>query len=633
MSEKLQQTPVLRTLAALFAVMYVISAVSIVPYQMLVGGFIGITFALIFMLYPARRGKTKERITVFDVLWALAALGIAGYFIVQYDAIQMRTGFLTDLETYIASLAVLVSLEVARRVLGWVLPTLAVLFLAYNFLGPQLPGFLSHPGFTYNRLMGASFTGTGLFGLVASVYARYVVLFVVFGSLMQAMGVINAILDLARALTAKLRAGSAKAAILASAGVGSVVGQGVANIAITAPMTVPLMKKSGFSSERAGGLEVVASVGGQLLPPVMGAGAFLVAQFAGVSYANVVTVALAPAILLYAGLLASAHFEAGVEQVGYVEGGAVEAEGGWNVFKRTYWAFLPILMLMGLLFAGMSPFRAAFWAIVSVAALLFVRTRSPKETAVKAFEGLSNGTFSMLGIASTAGVIGLVIAMVNLPGLPITFSQNAFGLVRGSLIGAYFMVVLISLVMGMGMTVTASYVVVAVLAAPLLGEFGVPVLVAHLVVFWLSQDSSVTPPFALGSFVVAGISKGDVWKTSWHAFKFAKPLYIVPLLMIYSPIMSGEPLRVLLATVIGAIGLIFAAAAFAGFYKAPLNWPLRLLLAAAATATLWPETVTSAAGIAAGLALWGFQRWQNVRRVGHADLLTPEVAGRTELGT
>lgn len=630
MSEKLQQAPLIRAVAAVFSALYVVSAMYIVPFQILVGAFIGVTFALIFLLYPARRGTTKERITVVDGLWALAALGIAGYFMLRYDAMQQRSGLLTETELYVAAVAILASLEVARRVLGWVLPVIATLFFAYNYLGPQLPVF-SHPGFSLRRLMGASFTGTGIFGLVASTYARYVVLFVVFGALMQAMGIIQAVLELARAATARFRAGPAKAAILASAGIGSVVGQGAANIAITAPMTIPLMRRSGFSAERAGGLEVVASIGGQLLPPVMGAGAFLVAQFAGVSYATVVVAAFAPAILLYVGLLASAHFEAGVEQVGYVEGGEIEQEGALRALQRTFWAFIPILLLMGLLFSGMSPFRAAFWAIVSAVLILLVRTRSVVETLRKTYEGLSQGALSTLGIASTAGVIGLVIAMVNLPGLPITFSQNAFGLVRGSLIGAYLMIILISLVMGMGMTVTAAYVVVAVLAAPLLGEFGVPVLVAHLVVFWLSQDSSVTPPFALGSFIVAGISGGDVWKTSWHGFKFAKPLYIVPLLMLYTPLMSGEPARVLLATVIGGIGLIFASAAFAGYYKAPLSWPPRLLLVAAAAATLWPDLAVTAAGIVAGLALWLFQRIQNKRTVGHADLLAPQVHGTRQL--
>jgi len=625
MSQKLQQVAFIRLVAATFAAMYVISGIRFVPFQLLVGGFVGITAALIFILYPAKRGTVKERISLLDWTGALLSLGSGAYFVRFSDDIEIRSGLLTSNEVLISAVTVVLMLEVARRVLGPVLPIIALGFGLYNYFGPSLPGFLGHPGFSINRLMASSFTGTGIFGLVASVYARYVVLFVVFGALMQVMGVVEAVLDVARASTARFRAGPAKAAILSSAGIGSVVGQGAANIAITAPMTIPLMRRAGFSAERAGGLEVVASIGGQLLPPVMGAGAFLVAQFAGVSYGKVIVAALAPAILLYVGVIASAHFEAGIEGVGQVE---ESTETFRQTMRRNAWAFLPIALLLGLLFYGMSPFRSAFYAIVGAAVLILYRTRSPRQAVKLVYEGLYTGTYSLLGIAATTGVIGLVIAMVNLPGLPTTFASRSFALVGGSLFLAFLMVVGISLIMGMGMTVTAAYVVVAVLAAPLFLSFGVELLIAHLVVFWLSQDSSVTPPFALGSFIVAGISGGDAWKTSWYGFKYAKPLYIVPLLMIYSPyLMSSNPLEVLYAFVIAALGLIVLSAAFAGYYKAPLGWPLRLVVTGAGTAILWPDLVTSLAGLAIAGGIWLMQRQQNIRNVGYADLLAPEVIG------
>lgn len=625
MSQKLQQLASIRFVAALFAAMYVMTGIRFVPFQLLVGAFVGVTAALIFILYPARRGTVKERVSILDWIGATLSLGSGAFFVRFSDDIEIRSGLLRDQEILVAGVTILLVLEVARRVLGPVLPIIALGFGLYNYFGPMLPGALGHPGFSLNRLMASSFTGTGIFGLVASVYARYVVLFVVFGALMQVMGVVGAVLDVARAATSRFRAGPAKAAILASAGIGSVVGQGAANIAITAPMTIPLMRRAGFSAERAGGLEVVSSIGGQLLPPVMGAGAFLVAQFSGVSYGTVISAALAPAILLYVGVLASAHFEAGVEGIGKVE---KSTETLRTSLRHNAWAFIPIALLLGLLFYGMSPFRSAFYAIVGAAVLILYRTRSLRETGKLVYEGLYSGTYSLLGIASTTGVIGLVIAMVNLPGLPTTFSSRAFALVGGSLFLAFLMVIGISLIMGMGMTVTAAYVVVAVLAAPLLLSFGVELLVAHLVVFWLSQDSSVTPPFALGSFIVAGISGGDAWKTSWHGFKYAKPLYFVPLLMLYSPfLMSSNPLEVLLATGVAAVGLIVMSAGFAGYYKAPLSWPMRIVLVAAATALFWPDLLTSLAGGAVSLAIWLFQRQQNIRQVGSADLLAPEVIG------
>lgn len=629
MSGKLQQISAVRFAAAVFATMYVVSGIRFVPFQLLVGGFIGATGAFIFLLYPARRGTEKTRVTALDVIGALGSLGSGTYFVMMSDSIELRSGLLYDHEILISGATVILMLEVARRVLGPVLPVIAILFGLYNYFGPQLPGFLGHPGFSLNRLLASSYTGTGIFGIVASVYARYVVLFVVFGAMMQVMGVVRAVLDVARAATSRLRAGPAKAAIISSAGIGSVVGQGAANIAITAPMTIPLMRRAGFSRERAGGLEVVSSIGGQLLPPVMGAGAFLVAQFAGVSYGTVVVTALAPALLLYVGVLASAHFEAGIEQVGYTED---ETERFLSVLLRNAWAFVPIALLLGLLFFGISPFRAAFYAIVGAAVMMLLRERSLKRSLQLVYEGLYTGTYSLLGIAATAGVIGLVIAMVNLPGLPTTFASRAFGLVGESLFLAFLMVVGISLVMGMGMTVTAAYVVVAVLAAPLLEGLGVPLLVAHLVVFWLSQDSSVTPPFALGSFIVAGISGGDPWKTSWYGFKYAKPLYIVPLLMLYSPyLMSSRPIDVLYALTIGSVGLIVLSAGFAGFYKAPLSPVLRTVVIASATAILWVDLITSLVGMAVAGVIWLYQRQSNIREFGTPDLLDPELIGKTSL--
>ena len=630
MSPKLQQVAWIKIVSAAFALLYVISGIRFVPFQLLVGGFVGVTAAMIFILYPAKKGTVKERISLADWIGAALSLGAGAYFVLFSDAIEIRAGLLTSNEVILSAVTVVLVLEVARRVLGPVLPIIALTFGLYNYFGPSLPGFLSHPGFSLNRLMASSFTGTGIFGLVASVYARYVVLFVVFGALMQVMGVVEAVLDVARTATSRFRAGPAKAAIVSSAGIGSVVGQGAANIAITAPMTIPLMRRAGFSAERAGGLEVVSSIGGQLLPPVMGAGAFLVAQFSGVSYGRVITAALAPAVLYYISVLASAHFEAAVEGVGRVEESAASFR---QSLRRNAWAFLPIVLLLGLLFWGMSPFRSAFYAIVGAAALIVYRKRSLRAAAKLVYEGLYTGTYSLLGIASTTGVIGLVIAMLNLPGLPTTFASRAFAVVGGSLILAFFMVVGISLIMGMGMTVTAAYVVVAVLAAPLFLTFGVELLVAHLVVFWLSQDSSVTPPFALGSFIVAGISGGDAWKTSWHGFVYAKPLYIVPLLMLYSPyLMSSNLFEVLYAFVFGAGGLIVLAATFAGFYKAPLILPMRLLLLGAGTAIVWPDLVTSLVGLAVAGAMWLYQRQQNIRTVGASDLLAPEVIGVIDMG-
>jgi TRAP transporter 4TM/12TM fusion protein len=602
-------------LAGLFASVFLLSTVVYIPFQHLVTFYLGGSFTLIFLAYPLKRGGPTNRITPVDLLLSLAAIVVTAYFSHNYLTMQLRAGLILPTDVAFGLLAIVVALEAGRRVLGWLLPVLAVVLILFNLLGPFLPSPLNHAGFSLARIINNSYSATGIFGSVASAYARYVMLFVIFGGILESMGIMNSVMELADRFLRRQVGGTAKGAVVASGLMGSIMGSGVSNIALTGPLTIPAMKRSGFSPEKAGAIETVASIGGQLLPPVMGAGAFLVAQFAYVSYSQVVAMAIAPAILFYIGLYASVHFEAkrnGIEVAPGASG--VRAAESHHGNAGRFLVFLPILVLMIAMVAGLTESTAVLLAIISAIALSLLRSRSLAAAFRQVWSGLVKGSEYNLAIASTAGVIGIIIAMLNLSGIPITFSMSMLSLSGDSLLLAFLLVVFVSLVMGMGMTATAAYVVVAILAAPVFVELGVPLLVAHLVVFWLSMDSAITPPFAIGAFVASGISGGNVHWTGIHAFRYGKALYLVPLAMLYTPLVTGSPAQQIVSFLAIALALVAFSASFNGYLSRRMGPLERILLAGSASMLFVPLYSIQVVGLVVLLAIWEFGRRAGSRR-------------------
>lgn len=537
----------------------------------------------------------------------LAALSVAaGVMVIRFD----RQGIdhilyglnALDLAAGVALIALL--LEATRRRVGAVMTSVVVAFLAYNAFGASLPGILAHRGFELERIVRFEvFTGAGLFGLPIGVASSTVFVFVLFGALLECSGGGRFFINLAFAAAGRARGGPAKAAVVASAALGSVSGSAIANTVTTGALTIPMMKRLGFSREEAGGIEAAASTGGQLMPPIMGAGAFLMAELTNTPYPRIVLVSLLPAVLFFAGTLFFVHGLAvrrGIEAMpSRPRILATLAEGAHFLAA--------VAVVVALLLMNYSPplVGAAGCLAVVVTGALRRRTRvGPRQL----LEGLAQGAVTAVPVSLACAAAGIVVGVIGQTGVGLQFAELLLGASQGALLPALGLSALVALVLGMGLPVTAAYIVVAVVAAPALTGLGVPLLTAHLILFWLSQTSNVTPPIALAAFAGAGVAGGRPMPTAFQAVRLAAGLFMVPLLMAYTPLLpgAGEPLGFAqaLAFAGGLVAMAAVALALYGHGVRAVSWPLRLLLAVAALLLLFPDPLLRLAG--AGLAALGF---------------------------
>lgn len=534
---------------------------------------------LAFLMFPIL-GPNRSRGVVG---WTIDFAFICGAFLTGFyvsfflDEIIARAGFWSQTDVIVGSIAIVTVLEASRRAVGLGMTTIGVLALLYAFAGPRgdlpwladwMPGIMSHRGYSIDRVISQLYLGQeGLFGLPLGVAATYIFIFVLFGAFLESTGAGRFFIDLAYAATGRQRGGPAKAAVLASAGMGSISGSAIANVVTTGAFTIPLMKRLGYSPRQAGGIEAAASTGGQITPPLMGAGAFLIAEFTGVAYLEVVMVSILPAIMYFATVYLFVHIIALKQGM---QGLARSELPQMRQVMRDGWHFvLPLGILVYLLVMNMSPMRVGFYAIVTIVLVavlryviwfLFIAPRqgqkvtasSVKSVAkaglVKLTEALELGARNAVAVSMACAVAGLIVGVVGLTGLGLKFSAMMMAFSGGNILLALLMVLLASLVLGMGLPVTASYIVLIVLVGPALtAEFGIPLLIAHLVVFWYSQDSNVTPPIALAGFAGAAIAGSKPMETSFQAWKFAKGLYLIPLFMVFNPeIIVGGPVAIVI---------------------------------------------------------------------------------------
>jgi len=471
--------------------------------------------------------------TSSDVLFALAAAGVVYYWLSQFEALNWRAGAENELDALISITGILISFEVCRRVLGWSMTLIGASMIAFAYFGPYLPNILAHRGFSFERISNALFlTTNGVFGVMANVLATYVILFIFFGAFLHKSGAGRFFIDLPLALAGRSTGGPAKVAVIASALFGSVSGSAIANTVSTGAFTIPLMKRAGFRPHVAGAIEPAASIGGMFLPPIMGAGGFLMAELTGLPYSYIMMISVGPAMLYFFSVFCMIHFEAKKLNIVGIQD---EEFPHWKLVLKNGWYYsLPLVIITILMLVGRSPGFAAFWATFSCIAVSWVNKETrmgPKEI----WEAIQTGARNTLIIGATVGVIGVIVGVISLTGMGLKFSDLIIALAGNSLLLAIILIALASLVLGMGVPVTASYLIVAVLAVPALGAFGVAAIVAHQIVYWLSQDSNITPPVCVAAYAGAAIAGSDPWKTGWTAFKFAKMLYVVPLLFAFTP--------------------------------------------------------------------------------------------------
>jgi TRAP transporter 4TM/12TM fusion protein len=477
-----------------------------------------------------------------DIVFALASAAVVIYWIAEFEALNYRAGAETELDALISIAGILISLEVCRRVLGWSMTLIGVGLICYGLFGQYFPDMIAHRGFGVGRLATSLYlTTNGVFGVMANVLATYVILFIFFGAFLHKSGAGRFFIELPMAAAGKSTGGPAKVAVVASALFGSVSGSAIANTVSTGSFTIPLMKRAGFRPHVAGAIEPAASIGGMFMPPIMGAGGFLMAELTETPYSYIMLIAIFPAFLYFYSVFAMIHFEAKKHGIRGIDDRDMPH---WTeVLKKEWYFSLPLVIITILMVVGYSPGFSAFWASLSCIAVSWVRKETrmgPKEI----WEAIQTGARNTLIIGATVGVIGVIVGTISLTGVGLKFSEIIISAAGGNLLAAVLLIALASLVLGMGVPVTAAYLIVAVLAVPPLMELGVVLIAAHMIVYWFSQDSNITPPVCVAAYAGAAVAGSDPWKTGWTAFKFAKLLYVVPILFAYTPqiLFEGKPL-------------------------------------------------------------------------------------------
>jgi len=546
--------------------------------------------------------------TLSDIIMALMIGGAVIYWMSQFEALNYRAGAENQLDKLVSVVGLMLSMEVCRRVLGWSITLIGVGMICFALFGPHLPDLFAHRGFGFERVATALFiTTNGVFGVMASVLATYVILFIFFGAFLQKSGAGKFFIDLPLALAGRSIGGPAKVAVMSSALFGSVSGSAIANTVSSGAFTIPMMKRAGFKPHVAGAIEPAASIGGMFLPPIMGAGGFLMAELTGIPYSQIMILSVGPAFLYFLSVLCLVHFEAKKNGIRGIQG---EELPHWKEVLKGGWFYaLPLVIITILLLTGRSAGNAAFWATLSCIVTSWVH----KETRMglrEIWEAIQVGARNTLMIGATVGVIGVIVGVISLTGMGLKFSDLVISMAGDSLLIALILVAIASLVLGMGVPVTAAYLIVAVLAVPALAEFGVAVIAAHMIVYWLSQDSNITPPVCVAAYAGAAIAGSDPWKTGWTSFKFAKMLYIMPLLFAYVPaiLLDGTPFEIFTAFLSATLGTIAFGAFAMGFLRRKTKLYEFVILGFATILLYWPSLLSDVVGIALIGAVWWLQR-------------------------
>ncbi|MDS1270585.1 TRAP transporter permease [Lipingzhangella sp. LS1_29] len=564
--------------------------------------------ALVFLIRPAGRGSWARSwpMGVTDLVLVTTALIVGVYPAINFEAILQRVGQPTGIDLLMGALLLVLLLEACRRTIGLFMSLLAVTFLVYAWIGPLLPGELRHDGFTYQRIVAHSYLNLeGVYGIALGVAATFVFIFVFFGALLQKTGGGNFFIGLAYALTGRYAGGPAKGAVVGSALMGSISGSAIANTVTTGAFTIPLMKRVGYRRHEAGGVEAAASTGGQVLPPIMGAGAFVMAEFTGIPYTDILKVAIIPAIMYFVVVFLFVDL---IARKRGIHGLGAKDLPGLVTTLRDGWHFLvPFVFLVTLLLNYVTPLRAGLYASVVLlgVAMLRAATRLNLTQLAEVFVLAARNTVAVSIACATAGII---VGMVTLTGVGLKVTGFILGAGGGVLLLTLAMVALASLVLGMGLPVTAAYIVLSVLAVPALQELGVGLLVAHMIVYWYSNTSNVTPPVALAAFSASGIAGSNPMRTAVAALQFAGGLYLIPVLMAYGPLLLNGPLPLVLWTVLtGCVALFAAVVALTGFLFTRTLIVERIAFAGAAVLTFVPVWWTQAAGVTLILLLTGVQ--------------------------
>lgn len=557
------------------------------------------TLLLIFFLNPfsSREGAKKYRWA--DGILILLTIASIGYLFINYEYVITRYPYvhpLTRGDMVFGIILTLLLIEGSRRAIGPALPITAGVFVIYCYIGPYLPGLLRHAGFTTEAIVDQLYLTTeGIFGIPLGVSATYVILFIIFGTFLEKSGTGQLFMDFASAITGRTRGGPGKISCISSALFGTISGSAVANVMVDGWLTIPLMKRTGFNPPFACAVEATASTGGQIMPPVMGAAAFVMAEFLGIPYITICLYAMIPALLYYFALFMSIHFQAG--RMGLKGIPKEELPSLKKVMITRGHMFIPLVIIVYTMSAGYTPMYACIYSTAAVVVLSFLRreTRMGFWTILKALEESAKNT---LGVAAACACAGIVIGVINLTGLGLKFTSLVLLLAGDSLIPALILTMLAGIVLGMGMPTTPAYIVQAALLIPALIKLGVLNIAAHMFVFYFSTISAITPPVAMAVYAAAGIGGAKLWPTGLWAMRVGMTGFIVPFMFVYgtSLLFIGSAFDIITSVVSASFGVVALAAGMMGWFVKEVNPWERVVLVVAAVLLIKPGLYTDAVG-------------------------------------
>lgn len=553
---------------------------------------------LCFVCFRMRKADTNK-VPIYDWIMALAAVALDVYIIATFDTLTKRGGNPTQMDIVCGIVLILLVLEATRRAVGKPLAIVAIVFLIYAYVGPYLPGAISHRGYSINRIASQMFlTAEGIFGTPMSVMTTFVYSFVVFGCFLEVTGGASLFINLAFALTGKYAGGPAKTAVVASGLLGTISGSGLANVVTTGTFTIPLMKSCGYDPTFAGGVEASSSSAGQIMPPVMGAAAFIMAETTGIPYLNICISAAIPAVLYYMCVMLSVDFEARRCHLKTVDKDQVPPL--LPTLKRCYPLILPIATLIAMLCVGFTPLKASLYATGAMILTSFL-SKETRLNGKRTYEALTKSAYNSVTVCVACAVCGIVTGVITLTGLGLKLSDLILQASRGSLFLTLFLTMIASIILGMGLPTTAKYIVLSAIASPALVKLGVPLVGAHLFILYFGVIAEVTPPVALTSYAAAAVAKAPGVRTALQGLKISIGAFFIPFMFCYYPslLFVDTSLAGMASGLLSAfIGMICLCGCSIGYFFGPLKLWKRAFMFLGVALLMHPATITDLLGLA-----------------------------------
>lgn len=560
---------------------------------------VAMMLSMAFIMYPFSRKCDNKKVAWYDWIFVVLSCAVPFYVWTDYLGVVERAGRASETDMVIATLLVVLVLEASRRVTGWALPILSLTFIAYGLFGRDMPGIFAHRGYSWIALSNHFFANTeGIYGTSVSVAASYIFLFILFGCVMNKCGMGQFFNDLALSLAGGSKGGPAKVSVIASGFLGSINGSAIANVVTTGAFTIPLMKKTGYSKEFAGAVESSASVGGQLLPPIMGAAAFIMAEMLGVQYSSIVIWATLPALLYYLGIMIQVQLRASKD--GLVGLPKEKLPNVSAVVKDKGHLFLPIIFLLYMLFfSGRTVINSAFLTIIVT--IIVSQFKASTRMGVKDIvDALADGAKQTVSVAIACACVGIIIGVSSKTGFGLTIANTIISIGEQSLLFTLVFTMITCMILGMGLPSIPAYIITATIAAPALAKLGIPAAAAHMFSFYFAMFANLTPPVALAAFAAAGLSGGDPMKTGLQSVKLSIAGFIVPFMFVYSPqlmLINTTWTEGIWVTLSACLGVFLIAVTTEGYLYAPVNGFYRIITAAGALCLIESGIITDIFGL------------------------------------